>query len=83
MSVLRFDDLRGKPLAFWVNYAVHVVVMGPDNYQITGDRGQTPCALALRYNPPHPCHSNSVRACCSGPNLSERMTPRYSIQMST
>jgi hypothetical protein len=37
VRVLRFDDLAGKPLAFLINYAVHVVVMGPDNYQITGD----------------------------------------------
>jgi hypothetical protein len=37
VHVLRFDDLAGKPIAFLVNYAVHVVVMGPDNYQITGD----------------------------------------------
>jgi Neutral/alkaline non-lysosomal ceramidase, N-terminal len=37
VTVLRFEDLSGKPIAFWINYAVHVVVMGPDNYQITGD----------------------------------------------
>jgi neutral ceramidase len=37
VHVLRFEDLSGKPIAFLVNYAVHVVVMGPDNYQITGD----------------------------------------------
>ena len=37
VTVLRFEDLTGKPIAFWVNYAVHAVVMGPDNYQITGD----------------------------------------------
>jgi Neutral/alkaline non-lysosomal ceramidase, N-terminal len=37
ISVLRFEDLTGKPIAFWINYAVHAVVMGPDNYQITGD----------------------------------------------
>jgi neutral ceramidase len=37
VTVLRFDDLAGKPIAFWINYPVHVVVMGPDNYQITGD----------------------------------------------
>ena len=37
VTVLRFDDLTGKPLAFWINYAVHAVVMGPENYQITGD----------------------------------------------
>jgi hypothetical protein len=35
--VLRFDDLAGKPIAFFINYAVHSVVMGPRNYQVTGD----------------------------------------------
>jgi neutral ceramidase len=37
VTVLRFDDLTGKPIAFWINYAVHVVVMGPQNLQVTGD----------------------------------------------
>jgi hypothetical protein len=37
VRVLRFDDLSGKPIAFLVNYAVHVVVMGPDNLRISGD----------------------------------------------
>src|SRR6185503_9939361 len=37
VTVLRFDDLSGKPIAFWINYAVHVVVMGPQNLQVTGD----------------------------------------------
>lgn len=37
VTVLRFDDLTGKPIAFWINYAVHAVVMGSENYQITGD----------------------------------------------
>jgi neutral ceramidase len=37
VSVLRFDDLAGKPIAFLINYPVHAVVMGPENYQITGD----------------------------------------------
>jgi hypothetical protein len=37
VTVLRFDDLSGKPIAFFINYAVHSVVMGPRNYQITGD----------------------------------------------
>jgi neutral ceramidase len=37
VTVLRFEDLTGKPLAFWINYPVHAVVMGPENYQITGD----------------------------------------------
>ncbi|PWT86306.1 MAG: hypothetical protein C5B56_12675 [Proteobacteria bacterium] len=37
VTVLRFDDLEGKPIALWINYPVHAVVMGPDNYQVTGD----------------------------------------------
>jgi hypothetical protein len=37
VTVLRFDDVAGTPLAFWINYPVHAVVMGPNNYQITGD----------------------------------------------
>jgi hypothetical protein len=37
VAVLRFEDLTGKPIAFFINYPVHVVVMGPENYQITGD----------------------------------------------
>lgn len=37
VAVLRFEDMAGKPIAFFINYPVHAVVMGPDNYQITGD----------------------------------------------
>jgi hypothetical protein len=37
LTVLRFDDLSGKPIALFINYPVHAVVMGPQNYQITGD----------------------------------------------
>jgi neutral ceramidase len=37
VTVLRFDDLTGKPIAFWINYGVHAVVMGSENYQVTGD----------------------------------------------
>jgi len=37
VAVLRFEDNSGKPIAFLINYPVHVVVMGPENYQITGD----------------------------------------------
>jgi hypothetical protein len=37
VTVLRFDDLSGKPIALWINYAVHAVVMGPENLQVTGD----------------------------------------------
>jgi hypothetical protein len=37
VSVMRFDALSGKPIAVFINYPVHVVVMGPENYQISGD----------------------------------------------
>ena len=37
VTVLRFEDLTGKPIAVWINYPVHAVVMGPENFQITGD----------------------------------------------
>lgn len=35
--VLRFDTLAGEPLAYFVNYGVHGLMLGPDNDQITGD----------------------------------------------
>jgi len=37
VTVLRFEDLTAKPIAFLINYGVHAVVMGPANYAITGD----------------------------------------------
>jgi hypothetical protein len=37
VTVIRFEDLSGKPIAFFINYPVHAVVLGPENYQITGD----------------------------------------------
>ena len=37
VTVLRFEDPTGKPIALWINYAVHAVVMGSENYLITGD----------------------------------------------
>ena len=35
--VLRFDTLAGEPLAFFVNFGVHGLMLGPDNDLITGD----------------------------------------------
>ena len=35
--VLRFDTLAGEPLAYFVNYGVHGLMLGPDNDLITGD----------------------------------------------
>jgi len=37
VTVLRFETLASKPIAFWINYPVHAVVMGPENLQVTGD----------------------------------------------
>ena len=37
VTVIRFDALSGKPIALLINYAVHAVVMGGENYQISGD----------------------------------------------
>jgi len=35
--VVRFESTAGEPIAFFVNYAVHAVVMGPENKLVTGD----------------------------------------------
>jgi hypothetical protein len=37
VSVLKFESLSGKPIAFFINYSVHGVVMGPRNLEISGD----------------------------------------------
>ncbi len=37
VSVLKFETLAGKPIALLINYAVHGVVMGPDNLEVSGD----------------------------------------------
>jgi len=37
VAVVRFDALSGKPIALLINYAVHAVVMGGENYQVSGD----------------------------------------------
>jgi hypothetical protein len=37
VTVMRVDALSGKPIALFINYPVHVVVMGPENYQVSGD----------------------------------------------
>jgi neutral ceramidase len=37
VSVLKFESLSGKPIAFFINYSVHGVVMGEDNLQVSGD----------------------------------------------
>lgn len=35
--VVKFETMSGKPLAFLMNYAVHSVVLGPENRLVTGD----------------------------------------------
>ena len=37
VAVLKFADLSGHPIALFINYAVHCVIMGPDNLAVTGD----------------------------------------------
>ena len=37
VTVIRVDALSGKPIALLINYSVHAVVMGAENYQISGD----------------------------------------------
>lgn len=37
VTVIRFDTPTGKPIALIINYSVHAVVMGGENYQISGD----------------------------------------------
>jgi neutral ceramidase len=37
VTVIRVEALSGKPIAFLINYSVHAVVMGGENYQISGD----------------------------------------------
>ncbi len=35
--VLKFESLSGKPIALFINYSVHGVVMGPQNLEVSGD----------------------------------------------
>ena len=38
VAVLKFEDLTsGKPIALFINYPVHGVVMGPENLAVSGD----------------------------------------------
>ena len=48
--VLRFDAAAGEPVAFFVNYGVHGLMLGPDNTLITGDLpGSTSRAIETYY----------------------------------
>jgi len=35
--VVKFETMTGEPIAILMNYAVHAVVLGPDNSLVTGD----------------------------------------------
>ena len=37
VSVIRFDNVSGQPIAIYSNYAVHGTVLGPGNLQISSD----------------------------------------------
>lgn len=37
VAVLKFESLAGNPISLLINYAVHGVVMGPDNLEVSGD----------------------------------------------
>ena len=37
VAVVKFETMSGKPIALFINYGVHDVVMGPENYQVSGD----------------------------------------------
>ena len=50
LTVVRFEDLSGKPIALLINYAVHCVIMGQENYQVTGDfAGATSRFVEMHY----------------------------------
>src|SRR5690242_11443052 len=37
VTVLKFESLSGQPIALFINYGVHGVVMGADNLEVSGD----------------------------------------------
>ena len=37
LAVVKFETMSGKPIALFINYPVHAVVMGPENLQLSGD----------------------------------------------
>src|SRR6516165_9727223 len=49
MTVIRFDTPSGKPIALLINYSVHAVVMGGENYQISGDLAGTTSRYVENY----------------------------------
>ena len=49
VTVIRFDTPSGKPIALLINYSVHAVVMGGENYQISGDLAGTTSRYVENY----------------------------------
>ena len=49
LAVMRFEDMSGKPIAFFINYPVHAVTMGPRNYQVSGDLAGATSRFVERY----------------------------------
>ena len=49
VTVIRIDALSGKPIALLINYAVHAVVMGGENYQLSGDLAGATSRYAENY----------------------------------
>jgi hypothetical protein len=76
VHVLRFEDPAGKPIAFLINYAVHAVVMGPDNYQITGDLA----GATSRFVEQHYLGKDKVRS-DAGPRMRLRPEERASDEV--
>ena len=52
--VIRFEKPSGEPIALFVNYAVHSVVVAPDNNQVTGDLSGAASRWVEQRYPNHP-----------------------------
>jgi neutral ceramidase len=49
--ILRFETAAGEPVAYFVNYGVHALTLGPDNTLVTGDfPGATSRFIESYYN---------------------------------
>ena len=49
--IIRFDSATGDPIAYFVNYGVHALTLGPDNTLVTGDfPGATSRFIESYYN---------------------------------
>jgi hypothetical protein len=68
--VVKFETLEGEPIAFFLNYGVHSLVMGPDNPEISGDlAGATSRFVEQRF------HDRVVTLFSMGPAADQN--PRY------